>query len=96
MPVEVRKKPIVIETPGKETKPMRATLEFELPEDLEDYRQAADGMNWANAMWDLEQFIRTETKYKSEEYSEDELNVYIDIRDRITSLMDEYNLRYSS
>ena len=53
-------------------------------------------MNWANAMWDLEQFIRTETKYKSEEYSEDELNVYRVMRDKINDLMNEYNLRYPS
>ena len=96
MPVEVRKLPFVIETPGKEMEPMRATLEFELPEDHENYRQAADGMNWANAMWGLEQFIRTETKYKSEEYSEDELNVYRVMRDKINDLMNEYNLRYPS
>ena len=96
MPFEVKKKQYETHIQGKEFKPMRATLEFELPEDHENYRQAADGMNWANAMWDLEQFIRTETKYKSEEYSEGELNVYRFMRDKINDLMNEYNLRYPS
>ena len=73
---------------------MRATLEFELPEDHENYRQSADGMNWPLAMWDIEQFIRSEIKYQEEKYSEGEQEVFQTVRDKIVEIMNEYNLKY--
>jgi|ETNmetMinimDraft_5_1059913.scaffolds.fasta_scaffold11369_3 hypothetical protein len=94
MPFEVKKKQYETHIQGNEIKPMRATLEFELPEDHENYRQSADGMNWSLAMWDLEQFIRSEIKYQEEKYSEGEQEVFQTVRDKIVEIMNEYNLKY--
>ncbi len=51
-------------------------------------------MNWSLAMWDLEQFIRSEIKYQEEKYSEGEQEVFQTVRDKIVEIMNEYNLKY--
>ena len=94
MPFEVKTKQYETHIQGKEFKPMKAILEFELPEDYENYLQSQYGMNWSLAMWDLEQFIRSETKHREDYYSEGEQEVFQSVRDKIVEIMNEYNLKY--
>jgi len=37
---------------------MKAILEFELPEDKEEFDAASKGMDWAIVAWDLDQLLR--------------------------------------
>ena len=41
---------------------MEAILEFELPEDKEEYDAASKGMDWAILVWDIDQSIRSLAK----------------------------------
>ena len=45
---------------------MKAILEFELPEDKEEYDAASKGMDWAILAWGIEQFIRNKIKYEQD------------------------------
>ena len=45
---------------------MKAILEFELPEDKEEFDAASKGMDWAILAWDIDQYIRNRLKYQSE------------------------------
>ena len=45
---------------------MKAILEFELPEDKEEFDAASKGMDWAIVAWDMEQYIRNRLKYQTE------------------------------
>ena len=45
---------------------MKAILEFELPEDKEEFDAASKGMDWAIVAWDIDQYIRNRLKYQSE------------------------------
>ena len=45
---------------------MKAILEFELPEDREEFDAASKGMDWAIVAWDIDQYIRNRLKYQSE------------------------------
>lgn len=47
---------------------MKATLEFNLPEDDNQFAAANKGMDWALFVWDLDQSIRSLLKYHPEEY----------------------------
>jgi len=45
---------------------MKALLEFELPEDREEYVAASRGMEWALLVWHIDQFIRNKIKYEQD------------------------------
>ena len=45
---------------------MKAILEFNLPEDKEEFDAASKGMDWAIVAWDIDQYIRNRLKYQTE------------------------------
>ena len=47
---------------------MKAILEFELPEDKEEFDAASKGMDWAILAWDIDQYIRNRLKYQVEKF----------------------------
>jgi len=73
-------------------------LEFDSVEEQSDVRTALDGYKWKNAMWDLDQLLRSTTKYgvdisdKSKEATEAERDMADKIRDAIREILDEHNL----
>jgi hypothetical protein len=50
---------------------MKATLEYNLPEDKVEFDCAIDGVKWMSAMWELDQWLRNQLKYEAEGMSED-------------------------
>ena len=42
---------------------MKAILEFELPEDKENFDASAKGMDWAIVAWDMDQLLRDKLKH---------------------------------
>ena len=42
---------------------MKAILEFNLPEDKEEFDAASKGMDWAFVAWDIDQLLRNKLKY---------------------------------
>ena len=42
---------------------MKAILEFNLPEDKEEFDAASKGMDWALVAWDIDQLLRNKLKY---------------------------------
>jgi hypothetical protein len=40
---------------------MKATIEFNLPEEQEAFEDATNGWKWGHAMWQLDQFLRTKS-----------------------------------
>ena len=42
---------------------MKAILEFNLPEDQEEFDVASKGMDWALVAWDMDQLLRDKLKY---------------------------------
>ena len=45
---------------------MKAILEFDLPEEEEQFNAANKGMDWALLVWDIDQFIRNKIKYEQD------------------------------
>jgi hypothetical protein len=42
---------------------MKATLEFNLPEDQQEFYLATKGADWWKVCWDMEQWLRAQYKY---------------------------------
>ncbi len=71
---------------------MKATLHFDDPEELQD---AIDGWKWKNAMWELDQEMRSVVKHgyiKNREATEAEIEVTDYWRDKLRELINEDNL----
>jgi hypothetical protein len=73
-------------------------LEFDGVEEVEDARTALDGHKWKIAMWDLDQLLRSTTKYDvsllkhNEQASEVEYEVAEKLREEIGRILENYNL----
>jgi len=68
---------------------MKAILEFELPEDREEYVAASRGMEWALLVWHIDQFIRNKIKYE-----QDRDGVLQLVRNELNFQMEEKGLKY--
>ena len=74
---------------------MKITLEFDSIEEQDDARVALDGYKWKLAMWDLDQLLRSTTKYGSFERREatsEEQDMAQKLRDAMREILNEYNL----
>ena len=45
---------------------MKAILEFNLPEDKEEFEVASKAMDWSLVVWDMEQHLRKKLKYDND------------------------------
>ena len=68
---------------------MKALLEFNLPEDKEEYDAASRGMDWALLVLDIDQFIRNKIKYE-----QDKDGILQLVRDRLHFNMEEKGLNF--
>ena len=68
---------------------MKAILEFNLPEDKEEFDAASKGMDWALLAWDIDQFMRNKIKY-----DQDRDGILQLVRDRLNFNMEEKGLQY--
>ena len=71
---------------------MKAILEFNLPEDQEQFDAANRGMDWALVAWETDQLLRKKLKY--EEHVTDTIETLEEIRELLYDLMDVKNLTF--
>ena len=70
---------------------MKITLEFK-DEDAEEALTALDGYKWKLALWDLDQYLRSEIKYNTD-LTEQAYEALENCKYKITILLQEYNLK---
>ena len=65
---------------------MKAILEFNLPEDKEDFDFATNGLNYYSALTEFDQWLRSEYKYngKQEMYA---------VRQKLNEIINENNVK---
>jgi hypothetical protein len=68
---------------------MEATLKFNLPEETEEFNTAVNASNYKNALWELNQYLRNESKWSSDENKSEIAQI---IRDELYRLMSENNV----
>jgi hypothetical protein len=69
---------------------MKAVLEFNLPEDNYDFQAAINGNNYKTAIYNFDQLLRSEMKYK--ELSNETYNAYEWCRKELRKILAEDNL----
>ena len=71
---------------------MKAILEFNLPEDQNEYQMANDASNMFNALWDMSQWLRKQTKHIPDNMSDIELNTLEKCREEIINILINNNI----
>ena len=71
---------------------MKAILEFNLPEDKQDFDFATQGSDWWIVCWDMDQWLRKQTKYAPDDMSEDTYQAYEECRNELRKFINERSL----
>jgi hypothetical protein len=73
---------------------MKAILEFNLPDDQDQFELATKGSNMYSVLWELDQSLRAKTKYASDDLPEDKYDAYEEIREELRELMSNSNISF--
>jgi transcriptional regulator of acetoin/glycerol metabolism len=70
-------------------------LEFDSNEERDDARTALDAYKWHGVVWDLDQYFRGIVKYGydgNREVSSEEVDIADNMRTKLRSILEDYNL----
>ena len=69
---------------------MKATLEFDLPQDNQEFKLATKASDWWNVCWQMDQWLRAQYKYMPDEkYSKEKYDAYYEAREKLFELISE-------
>ena len=71
---------------------MKAILEFNLPDDQQEFDLAANAMKFWHVLYELDQDLRSKTKYASDDLPQDKYDAYQEVRDMLYELMSNNNV----
>lgn len=69
---------------------MKAVLEFNLPEEQDDFDTASNGWKYRSIIHDIDNFLRNKMKY--EELPEEQYTAYDKVRSELWNLINEHTL----
>jgi len=72
---------------------MEAILKFNLPDDQLDFDLAVNGSKWMAAMWQLDQWLRSQIKHAPDTMSEDTFTAFEQSRDMLHEILQEEGLK---
>ena len=72
---------------------MKAILEFELPEDQDQYEIANNASKMYLALWDIKQLFRSKLKYNSDGLNSEQLEQWEIMQDEFFEILDNNDLK---
>jgi hypothetical protein len=72
---------------------MKAILEFELPDDQEEYEYAVNASKMYNALWQIKQLLRAKLKYNPDELTDAELKQWEFMQDEFHCILNDQNIQ---
>ena len=73
---------------------MKAQLTFNLPEDSVEFEEAVNGGKWKHVCWEMNQWLRKETKYATDDTSPDTIRAYENCREALIEIVNDMNLNF--
>jgi len=71
---------------------MKATLEFNLPEEKSQFNFANNGADWWHVCWQMDVWLRSNIKYASDSMPEDEYKAYERCREELRRIIEDKGL----
>ena len=72
---------------------MKAIIEFELPEDQEEYQMANNASKMYTALWDIRQLFRSTLKYNKTGLNDEQLEQWEAMRGEFFDILDNNDLK---
>ena len=72
---------------------MKATIEFELPEDQDQYEIANNASKMYLALWDIKQLLRSKLKYNPDGLNDEQLTQWEIMQDEFYVILDNNDLK---
>ena len=73
---------------------MKAIIEFELPEDQEEYQKANNANKMYLALWDIKQLFRSTLKYNPAGLNDEQLEQWEEMRGEFFEILDNNDLKF--
>jgi hypothetical protein len=70
----------------------KAILEFNLPEEKEEFESAKNGGCYKLALWDLDQYLRGILKYNSDAHDQKTIDELQNTRNKLHEFLHDYDL----
>jgi hypothetical protein len=72
---------------------MKAIIEFELPEDIEEYQMANNASKMYMALWDIKQLFRSTLKYNPAGLNDEQLEQWEAMRGNFFDILENNDLK---
>ena len=73
---------------------MKAILEFNLPEENDEFDLAINAVKWYSVCWELDQYLRSKTKYAPDSMPNEVYEALNETRDKLRELLIENNINF--
>jgi hypothetical protein len=73
---------------------MKAIIEFELPEDQEEYEMANNASKMYTALWDIKQLFRSTLKYNPAGLNDEQLEQWEAMRGDFFDILENNDLKF--
>jgi len=72
----------------------KAILEFDLsnPDDVTDYKRVNQALDMAIALWDIDQYLRAQTKYAPDSMPQEAYDALSEAREKFYQILNERNI----
>ena len=71
---------------------MKATLEFNLPEDQNEFEMVNNASKTYSVIWEFQQWLRSQTKHAPDTMSENTYDTFEKCREKLNDLLIDNNL----
>ena len=74
---------------------MEAILKFNLPEEKPEFELAVDAAKWYSVCWDMDQHLRSETKYAPDDMPEEVYETISKTREKLHQILGENSVNFN-
>jgi hypothetical protein len=73
---------------------MKGILKFDLPEETKEFELANNATKLYSVLWEMDQWLRSNTKYAPDTMSEETYNTFQQCREQLRELMNNENINF--
>ena len=73
---------------------MKAILKFDLPEERNEFELASNAFKWYSVAWDMDQYLRSQTKYAPDSMSEETYKAFSDAREKLHQILNQNDVHF--
>jgi hypothetical protein len=74
---------------------MEAILKFNLPEERPEFELVVDAAKWYSVCWDMDQYLRAQTKYAPDDMSEEVYETLTKTREKLHQILGENSVDFN-